>query len=87
MAELLIRVGAQDVALIERVLRGDDGRPDRVVVDAHVARAQPRIRDAARASGIPFLIDPQTSPSAGLPTPGRRLGIPVVRESSDHDSS
>lgn len=60
MAELLIRVGAQDVALIERVLRGDDGRPNRVVVDAHVARAQPRIRDAARASGIPFLIDPQT---------------------------
>lgn len=60
MAELLIRVGAQDVALIERVLRGDGGRPDRVVVDAHVAQAEPRIRDAARTAGIPFLIDPQT---------------------------
>ena len=60
MAELLIRVGTQDAALIQRVLQANDGRPDRVVVDAHVAHAEPRIRAAALAAGIPFIIDPQT---------------------------
>ncbi|HET7398124.1 MAG TPA: hypothetical protein VFJ94_06350 [Intrasporangium sp.] len=60
MAELLIRVGTQDAALIERVLQDNEARPDRVVVDAHVAKAQPRIRAVALAAGIPFIIDPQT---------------------------
>lgn len=60
MAELLIRVGAQDAALIERALQDNDGRPDRVVVDAHVADTEPRVRTAALTAGIPFIIDPQT---------------------------
>lgn len=61
MAELLIRAGAQDTALMERVLTGpSDNRPSRLVVDAHVAAASPRVAAAAVAAGVPFLVDPQT---------------------------
>ena len=61
MAELLIRVGTQDAALIERVLVGPQRRrPDRLVVDAHVAQRDSRIQRAARSAGVPLLIDPQT---------------------------
>lgn len=65
MAELLIRVGSQDVALVQRVF-GLDGahaaawRPDRLVVDAHVAEKTPALADTARRAGVPFLVDPQT---------------------------
>jgi len=61
MAELLIRAGAKDTALVERVLQGPTrGRPSRVVVDAHVAVGSPRIAAAAVAAGVPFIVDPQT---------------------------
>lgn len=61
MAELLIRAGAPDVALIQRVLAGPLGqRPSRIVVDAHVATSAPAIAVAAATAGLPFLIDPQT---------------------------
>ena len=61
MAELLVRVGTQDAALVERVLAGRaDRRPSRIVVDAHVASASPRIGAAAAVAGVPYLIDPQT---------------------------
>lgn len=61
MAELLIRVGAQDTALIRAVLAGPSRyRPHRVVVDAHVASAAPSISLSAKSAGVPFLVDPQT---------------------------
>jgi hypothetical protein len=61
MAELLIRAGAADAALIERVLSGAaEGRPHRLVVDAHVSLREPRLSQAARTAGIPLIVDPQT---------------------------
>lgn len=61
MAELLIRAGLQDVAFVERVMSGPrDRRPDRLVVDAHVAVKDSRISEAALTAGVPFMIDPQT---------------------------
>jgi hypothetical protein len=65
MAELLIRAGAADAALLERIFDGS-GRaqqrwlPDRIVVDAHVAAVTPRIAATARHAGVPLVIDPQT---------------------------
>lgn len=67
MAELLIRAGAQDVALMQRVLAGPLGqRPSRVVIDAHVALSAPAIAVAAATAGVPFLIDPQTHYLQGI---------------------
>jgi hypothetical protein len=61
MAELLIRAGAQDAALVQTVLGGPSHhRPHRVIVDAHVASAAPSISLSAKAAGVPFLVDPQT---------------------------
>lgn len=61
MAELLVRAGAQDAALVQAVLGGPpQHRPHRVVVDAHVAKAAPSISLSAKTAGVPFLIDPQT---------------------------
>ncbi|MEX2291796.1 MAG: hypothetical protein WD794_15905 [Mycobacteriales bacterium] len=61
MAELLIRAGARDAALVQAVLGGPPHhRPHRVVVDAHVASAAPSISVSAKETGVPFLIDPQT---------------------------
>jgi hypothetical protein len=61
MAELLIRAGSQDAALVASVLGGPrQHRPHRVVVDAHVASAAPSIGQSAKTAGLPFLIDPQT---------------------------
>lgn len=62
MAELLIRAGAQDAVLVQKMLSAGPRqfRPDRLVVDAHVACAEPSIGLAARAAGVPFLVDPQT---------------------------
>ena len=61
MAELLIRAGTQDAALITRVLIGPPVlRPNRVVVDAHTPLARPLVVDAAVKAGVPFLVDPQT---------------------------
>lgn len=61
MAELLIRAGGQDAALVAAVLGGpQQHRPHRVVVDAHVASAAPSIGLSAKTAGVPFLIDPQT---------------------------
>ncbi|HEX8093776.1 hypothetical protein [Jatrophihabitans sp.] len=65
MAELVIRVSGQDAALIDRVYgRGGASaaarRPNRLVVDAHVAAAHPEIAATARRAGVPFLVDPLT---------------------------
>lgn len=61
MAELLVRAGAQDAALMHRVLTAmPQFRPHRVIVDAHVAGAAPDIGLSARTAGVPFLVDPQT---------------------------
>ena len=65
MAELVIRVSGQDAALIDRVY-GSNGapaatrRPNRLVVDAHVAAGHPEIAATARRAGVPFLVDPLT---------------------------
>ena len=65
MADLVIRAGANDAALLRRLYGTDGGppavrTPDRVVVDAHVADDNPGIGMTARTAGVPFLIDPQT---------------------------
>lgn len=65
MAELLVRIGGQDEALLRRALGSADRPglrlgPNRVVVDAHVASTTPVIKVVTRRAGIPFLIDPQT---------------------------
>jgi hypothetical protein len=60
MAELLVRAGVPDAALMGRILAAPPIRPDRVVVDAHVAATTSKIAHAARAAGVPFLVDPQT---------------------------
>lgn len=65
MPELLIRAGQPDAALLRRMF-GRTGRspspwvPHRLVVDAHVAAAEPDIAQSARHAGLPFLVDPQT---------------------------
>ncbi|GAB3312745.1 hypothetical protein GCM10027451_25860 [Geodermatophilus aquaeductus] len=65
MADLLARFGAGDVALLERLMgpaarEGAAVAPDRVVLDAPVAAAQPRYVELTRHAGVPLLIDPQT---------------------------
>jgi len=61
MAELLIRAGTPDTALLERVLTGPvEHRPHRVVLDAHTAAANDRLATAAQRAGVALLIDPQT---------------------------
>ncbi|HEX8079614.1 MAG TPA: hypothetical protein VF557_05355 [Jatrophihabitans sp.] len=65
MAELVIRVSGQDAALISRVYGAGGApvarqRPDRLVVDAHVAATHPEIAATARRAGVPFLVDPLT---------------------------
>lgn len=65
MAELIVRVGAQDVALLRRTF-GLGGSapapwtPPRVVVDAHVPLITDDLAHIARRAGVPFLVDPQT---------------------------
>lgn len=61
MADLLIRAGSDDIALMELVLAGvPERRPHRVVVEAHAAPRMGRLAAGARRAGIPFLVDPQT---------------------------
>lgn len=65
MAELLIRAGSGDAALLRRVYGLDGGPPaalvpDRIVVDAHVAVAAPGIATTAQTAGVPLIVDPQT---------------------------
>jgi len=65
MAQLLIRAGSQDTALLRRVFGLDGGRgaawrPDRLVVDAHVPGQTDDLAMLARRAGIPLLVDPQT---------------------------
>ena len=65
MAELVIRVSGQDAALIDRVygtygVPAAQRRPNRLVVDAHVAVGHPEIAATARRAGVPFLVDPLT---------------------------
>lgn len=60
MVALTIRAGAQDRALLETLLPRNVSRPSRIVVDAHVAAAEPGLERAARAAGVPFIVDPQT---------------------------
>lgn len=63
MAELMIRAGASDAALLRRTF-GLGGiaaarRPSRIVVDAHVPIGSDLVT-TARTAGVPFLVDPQT---------------------------
>lgn len=66
MAELLLRVGSGDAALLRLVFgevaggRVPPWRPHRIVTDAHVAAGKPEIADSARRAGVPLVIDPQT---------------------------
>ena len=62
MAELLARFGKRDVRLLERVLAPSaaHARPDRVVLDAHVAGSEPAVAELTRRGGVPLLVDPQT---------------------------
>jgi hypothetical protein len=67
--ELLIRPGANDHEVIRDLLTPGAGtvllpgaRPliDRLVLDAHVAKARPDFAEAARPAGVPVLVDPLT---------------------------
>src|SRR3954463_5507084 len=72
MADLLIRAGARDAAMMTRLLGNPspEARPSRVVVDAHVATSTPELSAAARAAGLPFLVDPQTHFMQDVQHPG-----------------
>jgi hypothetical protein len=77
MAEFLLRATALDAALLRRTygLDGWEGlpaRPDRVVVDAHVANSSRgnAVLTAARRAGVPLLIDPRTFYLQGTQHPG-----------------
>jgi hypothetical protein len=62
VAQLLLRAGAADEALMRRLLLSAPrvpALPDRLVVDAHVA-PRSTIGATARAAGLPFLVDTQT---------------------------
>lgn len=65
MSELLVRVGANDAALMRRMY-GLDGTapavttPDRLVVDAHTSMKTTDLATTARAAGVPLIVDPQT---------------------------
>lgn len=69
MSELLIRPGPNDHEVIQDFLAPGGAaaflpraRPliDRLVIDAHVAKARPEFADAATAAGVPVLVDPLT---------------------------
>lgn len=63
MAELLLRVGSPDRALLGGLMLGavpPPALPDRVVVDAHVAASTDALSAIARTAGVPFMVDPQT---------------------------
>ena len=69
MPELLIRPGANDHEVIRDLLTPGAGavllpgaRPliDRLVLDAHVAKARPDFVEAAGHAGVPVLVDPLT---------------------------
>ena len=58
MAELLIRAGSRDAALLDRVLDGSAGplarwTPQRIVIDAHVATTAPQFAATAGRAGMP----------------------------------
>lgn len=69
MSELLIRPGPNDHKVIQDLLAPGGAsvflpraRPlvDRLVLDAHVARARPEFAEAASSVGLPVLVDPST---------------------------
>lgn len=69
MSELLIRPGPNDHEIIQDLLAPGGAavflpraRPliDRLVLDAHVAKARPEFAEAANAAGVPVLVDPLT---------------------------
>ena len=69
MSELLIRPGPNDHTVIQDLLAPGGAavflpraRPliDRLVVDAHVAKARPEFANAATAAGVPVVVDPLT---------------------------
>lgn len=67
-AQLTIRVGVQDVALVRRVFGLEGGasparhRPGRLVVDAHVPLGPgAELASLARQAGVGFLVDPETT--------------------------
>lgn len=85
MAELLVRAGASDAALMRRVWASRrPGRPlpaaDRLVVDAPTANAEPALTADARKAGVPVLIDPQTYLLQDEQPPDDRwLALPFAR--------
>jgi hypothetical protein len=69
LSELLIRPGPNDHEVIQDLLAPGGvavflprARPlmDRLVLDAHVAKARPEFAEAATAAGVPVLVDPLT---------------------------
>ncbi|USX56462.1 hypothetical protein [Lentzea sp. HUAS12] len=65
MAELLVRVGSGDAALVRRIFDTRTATPrrllpNRIVTDAHAALTNPDLASVARRAGIPFVVDPQT---------------------------
>lgn len=69
MSELLIRPGPNDHEVISDLLAPGTGavllpraRPliDRLVLDAHVAKARPEFAETARHAGVPVIVDPLT---------------------------
>lgn len=69
MSELLIRPGPNDHVVIQDLLAPGGtavflprARPliDRLVIDAHVAKARPEFANAATAAGVPVVVDPLT---------------------------
>lgn len=69
LSELIIRPGPNDHVVIQDLLAPGGAaaflpqtRPliDRLVIDAHVAKARPEFAEAATGAGVPVLIDPLT---------------------------
>jgi hypothetical protein len=69
VSELLIRPGPNDHEVVQDLLApggaaafSPRARPliDRIVLDAHVAKARPDFAEAATSAGVPLLIDPLT---------------------------
>lgn len=69
MADLTIRAAMKDHLVVENLLvpssvpRLHGVRPpiDRLVADAHVARARPTLAESSRGAGVPYLVDPETT--------------------------
>jgi hypothetical protein len=68
MADLTIRAAMNDHLVVENLLvpssvprlHGARAPIDRLVADAHVARARPMLAELASGAGVPYLVDPET---------------------------